>query len=69
MNYLYKKYKYLFNNMVLIGEVFVMAGSFSCIFFILICMINVQAKEERRERRERIYWPQRNKLKKNIKYC
>lgn len=51
--------------MVLIGEVFVMAGSFSFIFFILICMINVQAKEERRERRERIYWPQR----KNRKYC
>lgn len=55
--------------MVLIGEVFVMAGSFSCIFFILICMINVQAKEERRERRERMYWPQRNKLIKNKKYC
>jgi hypothetical protein len=47
--------------MVLISEVFVMAGSFSFIFFILICMIDVQAKEERRKR---IYWPQRNKLKK-----
>ncbi len=46
--------------MVLIGEVFVMAGSFSCIFFILICMINVQAKEEKRER---IYCSRRNKLK------
>ncbi len=33
--------------MVLIGELFVMAGSFSFIFFILICMINVQAKEEK----------------------
>jgi hypothetical protein len=39
--------------MVLIGELLVMAGSFSFIFFILICMINVQGKEERRERRER----------------
>jgi hypothetical protein len=47
--------------MVLIGELIVMAGSFSFIFFILICMINVQAKEERRERRERIYWPHRKK--------
>ena len=49
--------------MVLIGEVFVMAGSFSFIFFILICMINVQAKEERRERRERNeYYSRRRKL-------
>ena len=43
--------------MVLIDELFVMAGSFSFIFFILICMINVQTKE----RRERLYWPQKNK--------
>jgi hypothetical protein len=50
--------------MVLIGELVVMAGSFSFIFFILICMINVQAKEERRERRKRIFLPQRNKVKK-----
>jgi len=49
--------------MVLIGELVVMAGSFSFIFFILICMIKIQAKEERKERRERIYWLQRNKLK------
>ena len=47
--------------MVLIGEVVVMAGSFSFIFFILICMINVQEKDGRRER---IYCSRRNKLKK-----
>lgn len=47
--------------MVLIGELVVMAGSFSFIFFILICMINVQEKDGRRER---IYCSRRNKLKK-----
>ncbi len=64
MNYLYI-HIYILSNygyyMVLIGEVVVMAGSFSVIFFILICMINIQAKEERRERRKRIYLPQRKK--------
>lgn len=44
---------------VLIGEVFVMAGSFAFIFFILICMITVQ-----KEGRERKYCSRRNKLKK-----
>ena len=47
--------------MVLIGELVVMAGSFSFIFFILICMINMQEKDGRRER---IYCSRRNKLKK-----
>ena len=50
--------------MVLIGELVVMAGSFSFIFFILICMINVQEKDGRRDR---IYCSRRKKLEKEKK--